>query len=160
MAEPSEQTDAAAYLELYSSVYLKLHRRDGKQRELSGASRAILLHLVQSGPLTIGECARHLGRTQSVISEIVDQLENHGLLARARDPADRRRTLVWLTDSARERLIAEQEVLSRSALEGALAAMAPRERQMLLEGTRALIRAATVRTRAPNPGSPVPHQKP
>lgn len=141
----STRTDATAaaraYAELFPAVYLCFHRRDGKRRELSGASRAVLLHLAQTGPLTVGECARHLGRAQSVVSEIVDQLEGNRLLARVRDDADRRRTLVWLTDEGRERIASEQEVLGIAALERAMAAMTPRARTMLIEGTRALVEA-------------------
>jgi DNA-binding MarR family transcriptional regulator len=150
-------TDCAAatqaYLKLFPDVYLLFHRRDGKQRELSGASRAVLLHLAQSGPLTVGECSKHLDRAQSVVSEIINQLEGHGLLARVRDEADRRRALVWLTDQGRARLLAEQEVLSRSALARALATMSPRERVMLIQGTRALVRAATRDVRPATPKS-------
>lgn len=134
-------TAARVYAALFPAVYLRFHRRDGKQRELSGASRAVLLHLGQAGPLTVGECAKHLGRAQSVVSEIVDQLEKNRLLARVRDGADRRRTLVWLTDEARTRLADEQEVLSLDALERAMSRMTPRDRRLLLEGTRALVEA-------------------
>ncbi len=129
MPEPSDPTATArAYAALFPAVYLRFHRRDGKRRELSGASRAVLLHLAQSGPLTVGECARHLGRAQSVVSEIVDQLEQNRLLARderVRDENDRRRMLVWLTDEGRARLAEEQEVLSLAALERAMARMKP-----------------------------------
>ena len=136
------RTAADAYADLFPAIYLRLHRRDRKRSDLSGASRAVLLHLAQAGPLTIGECARHLDRAQSVVSEIVDQLERHELVARVRAPDDRRRTQVWLTDAGRARLVADQEVLSRDALARAVAAMSPRERTMLIEGTRALVRAA------------------
>src|SRR6201999_1775671 len=98
MSSRDAKASAAAYAELFPAVYLRFHRRDGKQRELSGASRGVLHHLAAAGPLTVGECAKHLDRAQSVVSEIVDQLESHGLLARVRDEGDRRRTLVWLTD--------------------------------------------------------------
>jgi DNA-binding MarR family transcriptional regulator len=133
---------AAAYAELFPAVYLGFHRRDGKRRELSGASRGVLLHLAAAGPLTVGDCAKHLERAQSAVSEIVDQLEGHGLLARVRDQADRRRTLVWLTEEGRARLVAEQEVLSKPALERAFARMSPEERSQLMLGTRALVRAS------------------
>jgi DNA-binding MarR family transcriptional regulator len=142
---------AAAYAELFPAVYLKFHRRDAKERELSGASRGVLLHLAGTGPLTVGECARHLARAQSVVSEIVDQLEGHGLVARVRDETDRRRTLVWLTDEGRARLVAEQQVLSGSALERACARMTPEERRQLIAGTRALVHAAR--------SSPAPKEK-
>jgi len=136
------RTAADAYADLFPAVYLRLHRRDGKRSDLSGASRAVLLHLAQAGPLTIGECARHLDRAQSVVSEIVDQLEGHALVERVRDPDDKRRTQVWLTDAGRARLVADQEVLARDRLARAIAAMTPDERAMLIEGTRALVRAA------------------
>ncbi|HWM85514.1 MAG TPA: MarR family winged helix-turn-helix transcriptional regulator [Kofleriaceae bacterium] len=152
----SSSTDPAAaaraYAALFPAVYMRFHRRDGVRRELSGASRAVLLHLAQTGPLTVGECARHLGRAQSVVSEIVDQLEQNQLLARVRDDADRRRTLVWLTDQGRARLADEQEVLSLAALERAVADMAPRDRAMLVAGTSALIAAGDrVASRSPSP---------
>jgi DNA-binding MarR family transcriptional regulator len=133
---------AAEYAELFPAVYLRFHRRDGKRRGLTGASRGVLRHLAGAGPLTIGECAQHLARAQSVVSEIVDQLERHGLLARVRDEGDRRRTLVWLTEAGRTRLVEEQEVLSRAALERAFARMTPDEHDQLIAGTRALVRAA------------------
>jgi DNA-binding MarR family transcriptional regulator len=137
---------AEEYAELFPQVYLRLHRRDGKRRHLSGASRAVLLHLGQTGPLTIGECAKHLGRAQSVVSEIVEQLEKNGLLARVRDADDRRRTLVWLTDAGRERLVLDQDVLSRAALLDAFGKMNAEERAMLIQGTRALVRASAAAT--------------
>lgn len=143
MNGPSDERAAAeAYAELFPAVYLRFHRRDGKRRELSSASRGVLFHLAGTGPLTVGECAKHLDRAQSVVSEIVDQLESHGLLARMPDENDRRRTLVWLTDAGRELLVDEQRVLSTDALTRAFAAMTPKERSHLLEGTRALLKVA------------------
>src|SRR5439155_8971553 len=114
---------ARDYTELFPAVYLRFHRRDAKRSALSGAAHGVMLHLAQTGPLSIGECAHHLGRAQSVITEIVSGLERHGLLARVRDPSDRRRTEVWLTDAGRARLEREQEVLERSLVERALARM-------------------------------------
>lgn len=144
MARASDaKASAAAYAELFPAVYLRFHRRDGKRRELSGASRGVLLHLAGAGPLTVSECAKHMARAQSVVSEIVEQLESHGWLARVRDERDRRRTVVWLTEKGRARLVEEQEVLSSAALERALARMTPAERDQLIAGTRALVRAAT-----------------
>jgi DNA-binding MarR family transcriptional regulator len=138
---------AIAFGELFPAVYLKFHRRDGKRAELPGASRAVLQHLAGAGPLTIGELGAHLDRAQSVASEIVDHLERDGLLERIRDPRDRRRTLVWLTDAGRERLERDRDVLSRELLAAAMARMTESERAALLTGMRALVREPPRRTR-------------
>ena len=147
MSTKSTEELAARYAELFPAVYLRFHRRDAKRSGLTGASHAVMLHLAQTGPLSIGECARHLGRAQSVITEIVQGLERHGLLARVPDASDRRRTEVWLTDAGRARLEREQEVLERSLIERALARMRPNEREALIRGTRALVAAAETETR-------------
>jgi DNA-binding MarR family transcriptional regulator len=144
MAAPLTPKDAAElYGELFPAVYLAFHRRDLKHSELSGASRGVMMHLAQSGPLTVGECAQHLDRAQSVVSEIVEQLVSHDWLAKVRDEGDRRRTLVWLTDQGRARLVEDQSVLAARLLERALEQMEPLDRRKLIEGTQALLRAAS-----------------
>ncbi len=128
---------------LYPEVYLLLHRRGGVPTErLTPQSQALLQHLTFSGPLTVGELARHLGRAQSVVSETVEQLEQRGLLTRMRDERDRRRTLVWLTAAAEELLAKLREVLDRGRVEIAARAMSPGDRQALVRGLEALVRAA------------------
>ncbi|WP_051571738.1 MarR family winged helix-turn-helix transcriptional regulator [Cryptosporangium arvum] len=130
---------ATRFEELFQAVYLTFHRRDEKRSELSGASRAVLNHLARTGPLTVGEAALHLDRAQSVVSEIVSQLERNGLLERERDPADRRRTLVWLTSEGQERLARDRAVLDTTRLAEALDAVPADTREALLAGMRALL---------------------
>lgn len=134
--------DAAAFAALFRAIYLTYHRRDGPRSGLTGASRAVLGHLTHTGPLTIGEAALHLDRAQSVVSEIVDGLEGRGLLMRDRDPADRRRTLVWLTPAGIEAMRRDAEVLSHDALVTAIARMTDADRAALLTGAAALLGAA------------------
>jgi DNA-binding MarR family transcriptional regulator len=74
----------------------------------------VLEHLALAGPLTIGEAAAHLHRAQSVVSEIVSHLERQDMLERESDPADRRRTLIWLTTTGRDTLRRQREVPPRS----------------------------------------------
>ena len=116
-----EEQRAERFAERFRAVYLTFHRRDGPRSQLQGASRAVLEHLALAGPLTIGEAAAHLNRAQSVISEIVSHLEDQGLLERESDPADRRRTLIWLTKAGHGALRRDREVLSLDLLARALA---------------------------------------
>jgi DNA-binding MarR family transcriptional regulator len=134
--------EAERFAALFRALYLTYHRRDGPRSDLSGASRAVLAHLAVTGPLTVGEAATHLGRVQSVVSEIVDGLERKGLLERERDPADRRRTLVWLTGGGQDTLRRDGDVLAVDAIAAALARMPAQARRGLLAGAAELLAAA------------------
>lgn len=149
-----EAIDPAAveFGELFRAAYLAFHRRDGPRSTLHGASRAVLTHLSVTGPLTIGVAAAHLCRAQSVVSEIVAGLVGRGLLGREPDPADRRRTLVWLTPDGMAELRRDSDVLGLPELSQAIGALRPLDREQLLAGFRALVAAApTHRTEPPRP---------
>ncbi len=135
-------SEVNAFCEAFPRAYLAFHRRDGRRSELTNASRAVLTHLAGSGPITIGEAARHLDRAQSVVSDIVTQLEGHGLLEREPDPDDRRRTLVWLTEAGMNRLREDADVLDRALVAQAMADLDDTTRRGLIDGLRALIAAA------------------
>ena len=143
-----ERAQAERFAELFRAVYLTFHRRDGPRSQLAGASRSVLEHLALAGPLTIGEAAAHLARAQSVISEIVTHLERQGLLEREDDPADRRRTLIWLTPAGHEALRRDREVLGVDHLARTMARLAPGRADELIAGLRTLVDLAT------NPSDP------
>ncbi len=134
---------AAAFCQLFPAIYLRFCRRHepAARTRLTPQQESALQHLAMSGPLTIGEIARHFARAQSVVSEIVDGLEAKGLLERMRDARDRRRTLVWLTDEAREVLARRAEVLDPASVKRAMRKLTDRERQALIDAMRALVRA-------------------
>jgi DNA-binding MarR family transcriptional regulator len=141
MRQSAASDEARQFGELFPAVYLRFHRRDGRQRELPGASRAVLHHLTLTGPLTIGEMAKHLSRAQSVVSEMVAHLERDGLLERMQDPKDKRRALVWLSDKGLALLDREREVLSSELLTRAMTRMKSVDRLALLRGMQALLAA-------------------
>lgn len=139
--------DAAdEFCECFPATYLAFHRRDGRRNELSNASRAVLQHLSRTGPISIGEAARHLDRAQSVVSEIVSQLEGHGLLEREPDPDNRRRTLVWLTPAGLERLRTDADVLDRTLVARAMHHLDEATRRGLIDGLNALVSASRKET--------------
>lgn len=138
--------DAAAFCELFPAVYLRFCRQRGAgETRLTPQMDGVLHHLAMSGPLTVGEMARHFARAQSVVSEIVDGMEKKGLLERMRDARDRRRTLVWLTDEARQVLVRRQQVLDPARVAQAMRRMPDAKRTTLIDSLRALVHAADTR---------------
>jgi DNA-binding MarR family transcriptional regulator len=77
------------------------------------------------------------------VSEIVSHLERQRLLERESDPADRRRTLVWLTPAGQTALRRQREVLSEELLAGALGRMPADQVDALLGALRALLQSVT-----------------
>jgi DNA-binding MarR family transcriptional regulator len=57
--------------------------------------------LMRHGAARPGELAKHLGIAPRSATEVVDSLEERGLVRRETDPADRRATLVVVTDAGR-----------------------------------------------------------
>jgi DNA-binding MarR family transcriptional regulator len=138
--------EAAAFCELFPALYLRFcRRRDDGETRLTPQMDGVLHHLAMSGPLTVGEMARHFARAQSVVSEIVDGMEKKGLLERMRDARDRRRTLVWLTDEARAVLARRQQVLDPTRVAQAMRRMPTSKRTTLIDSLRALVHAADTR---------------
>ena len=86
----------------------------------------------------------------SVVSEIVAQLEGHGLLEREPDPDNRRRTLVWLTRAGLERLRTDADVLDRELVAAAMAGLDEDTRRGLLDGLEALLAASAHRRTPPH----------
>jgi DNA-binding MarR family transcriptional regulator len=146
MAVMDVERATAPVAELFPLIYLRLHRRwpKGVYRPTPEAM-AVLLHLEGSGPLTVTEAARHMRRSQSTMSALVDRLERRSLVERMPDERDRRRVLVWLTPAGQDVLAEERRVLDRALLDQAVARMAAGERAKLIHGMRALVAAATQR---------------
>jgi DNA-binding MarR family transcriptional regulator len=143
---------AASFCELFPQIYVRFCRRVGRdpRDRLTAQQDAVLHHLAGTGPLTIGEMAKHFGRAQSVVSELVAGMEKKGLLERMRDARDRRRSLVWLTDDAREVLARRQQVLDPTRVARAMRALPLAQRDALVDALRALVHASdTIPTKDP-----------
>ena len=116
----SDADKAGEFAELFRAVYLTFHRRDGPRSQLPNAS------------------------------PIVSHLERQGMLERESDPADRRRTLIWLTPAGHAALHRQREVLSADLLAHALSLMHPDQADALLGALRALVQSATPPPRPPS----------
>jgi DNA-binding MarR family transcriptional regulator len=69
---------------------------------ITGLQFGALMGLMHEGPATITEMSRRFGLDPSTLVATVDTLEGKGLVARERDPADRRRYPVSLTLDGRQ----------------------------------------------------------
>ena len=71
---------------------------------MTGSEYAILAVLAADGPGSQQELAELLGKAPGLMVAAIDDLEERGLVARDRDPADRRRSRVTLTRSGEKAL--------------------------------------------------------
>jgi DNA-binding MarR family transcriptional regulator len=113
-----------------------------------------MMALSALGPLSVGRLARRLGIAEPSASLLVDKLQTQGLVVRSTDAADRRRTLVELTDEARALVARLQEVRDERLAE-LLAGLDDDDLQALHQGMQALVRAASDETHELAQESPI-----
>ncbi len=117
--------------------------RDAATRASLGPRHMPALRAVAiAGPMSVSELARRLGLGLSTTSAIVGQLSRAGLLERAEDDADRRRTIVRLDDEYGE-VIGTWAKQALAPLRGTLERLPARARAQFLEGWRILNEEAT-----------------
>jgi DNA-binding MarR family transcriptional regulator len=131
---------------LYPAVFRRFHvsRRAVPGSDVTPRMLGALQHLAAAGPLTAGELVHHLRLSKAATTELVDRLEQRGLVARMHDERDRRRVFIWLTDEGQARASAHPRLLADDELIRALARMRPDDRVHLVDGLRALLAAADV----------------
>jgi DNA-binding MarR family transcriptional regulator len=91
---------------------------------------AILHQLYEAGPISQQALGRSLRIHASNLVALIDELESDGSLIRRRDPTDRRRYLLELTDDGVRRL-AEAQRAAASAEAEMLSPLTPAERERL-----------------------------
>lgn len=135
---------ADTFIGLFSQVYLHLYpRRAATDYRPSPETLALLIHLIQSGPVTVLEAAAHFERSQAAMSEMLDRLIRRGLLDKIPDERDRRRHLVWLTEAGQQMVRDEQRPLDADRLARVLSRMTADERATLVGAMSRLVEAAT-----------------
>lgn len=102
---PSEPTALAADLR---EALRPLWRRFHEHRTLSLGKVGILANLARDGALAATDLAGLERISHQAVANAVRELDELGLVSRNPDPADRRRTLVTITEPGRERLHAER----------------------------------------------------
>jgi DNA-binding MarR family transcriptional regulator len=91
---------------------------------------SILAILATDGPGSQQDLAQLIGKAPGVVVAAVDALEGRGLVARTRDPEDRRRSRVTLTAKG-ARVLARADTVAEATLEEVLPGLSPAQREQL-----------------------------
>lgn len=128
---------------LYPAVYRRYHRSGNTVpgTEVTQRMVGVLRYLANQGPMTLGEIAVDLGLGKATVTELIDRIEAKDLVARIRDDRDRRRIFIGLTEAGHRTVVGLGEVLEDSSLRKAMARMVPEDRNHLISGLEALLRA-------------------
>jgi DNA-binding MarR family transcriptional regulator len=140
--------DARELARLFAEVAIGLKRSDREApRELREAAEGAGLGPRHAGPiltlafedqdLSVSELSRRIGLSLATTSQLVGELSRAGLVERAEDERDRRRTLVRLPEAYRPHIQAllEDHI---APMQRALERLSPRAREHFLEGFRVL----------------------
>lgn len=121
-----QSTDAAIaaveeqFTALYRQVKAKMRQRASLVHpELQVMGYVILTTLKRCGPVHAGALIETLGMDKSLLSRQLRTLEELGLIGREPDPADKRSSILTLTEVGRERVTTVQAA-DRAALYGQL----------------------------------------
>lgn len=145
-AVPGPAPDEVA--ELFRDAFISFKRRQREVLDQAGLSYSEWhgLHLCAQSGTRARELAEALGLTPAAVTDIIDRLEDRGLVRRSRDPQDRRAIRVELTPAGRR----QHRETKRDVLRmwtGMVGRLAPSEYAALALGLRAL--AALDRPGAP-----------
>ena len=137
----------AAYPRIFFACHTR-HVRDPQSGEaLSAHQASILDHLDEVDPLSMTDLAGHMGVTVATMSLAIDRLERKGYARRARDPKDRRRVLLRITEAG-VRVREAKSVLDPVRVEEMLGHLSPTARAAALRGLELLARAADEHVRS------------
>ncbi len=99
-----------------------------------------MLRILSCNPFTIRELSDHMMLAPSTLVPIVDRMEHEGMVVRGKDPDDRRRTPLMLTDHARQMLALVPPVDVQDQLCLALNALGMEKSRQLSQLLQELIR--------------------
>jgi DNA-binding MarR family transcriptional regulator len=116
-------------------------RSDYPWEQLPMAQVELLQVLGEHSPARIGYLAARQRLAASTVSGLIGQMITSGLVAREVDPADRRASVVTLTDSGRAQLAAWTEAHERR-MDAALASLGPEDRAAVQAALPALFHLA------------------
>ena len=139
---PTDAVDAVQ--RHYPRIWHAAHRRHPARglgaEQPSDRELTVLAHVAHDADQPVADLAEHLAIAPSTLSEVLAALEGRGWITRARDPEDRRRIVVGVTEAGRAALRAGSP-LDAERLEHALASLTAAQRETVAAGLALLAEA-------------------
>jgi DNA-binding MarR family transcriptional regulator len=133
---------AARLRQAISRLYRRLRITDASQAAgLTPARTSLLLNVESTGPLRLSQLAEAEGLNPTMLSRMVGELAQSGLLERSPDPEDRRAAWVQVTGAGRE-LARRMRQERTQAMTAALERLTATDRKTVLAALPALERLA------------------
>ena len=121
-------------------ILIRMHRIIGRidrqtahiaaKYDLTLSQFGVLEALYHAGDLTVGEVKEKILSSDGTIPVVVKNLEKRGLLFRKQDPADKRKSILSLTEQGRN-LIAEAYPENEQMIRKQMSAWTPEEKKQL-----------------------------
>ncbi|MGI6002603.1 MAG: MarR family winged helix-turn-helix transcriptional regulator [Lachnospiraceae bacterium] len=121
-------------------ILIRMHRIIGRidrqtahiaaKYDLTLSQFGVLEALYHAGDLTVGEVKEKILSSDGTIPVVVKNLEKRGLLFRKQDPADKRKSILSLTEQGRD-LIAEAYPENEQMIRKQMSAWTPEEKKQL-----------------------------
>jgi len=152
------EPDTVELMEQFRAIAHASHNRTNARMSAAGLSLArfrVLRALASGGRLRMNELSTALGVVPRTVTTIIDALENDRMVARLADPADRRATLVQITEEGLSQLRRLRALRDAAAAE-LFEVLTPAEKQQLARLLRRLQAAADADSGAGHPARPEP----
>jgi DNA-binding MarR family transcriptional regulator len=98
--------------------------------DLSASAAFALNRVCREGPIRLTTLAAREGVSQPSMTQLIQRLERHGLVARLADPGDGRAALIGITGRGRE-LLDDRKRMRRERLKALLETLTPEEETAL-----------------------------
>lgn len=108
----SDALDDLVCFDLYvaSRAVTRRYRPMLDRHDLTYPQYLVIVHLGADGPCSVKDVAGALRLDHATVTPLLQRMESRGLLDRTRDPADRRSSLLDLTDAGREILADAEQI--------------------------------------------------
>jgi DNA-binding MarR family transcriptional regulator len=150
------EPDTVQLMEQFRAIAHASHNRTNARMSAAGLSLArfrVLQALASGGRLRMNELSAALGVVPRTVTTIIDALENDRMVTRLADPADRRATLLEITQEGRSQLRRLRALHDAAAAE-LFEVLTPTEKQQLARLLHRLQAAADADSGANHPARP------